>query len=477
MKKGLLKIFLVVALALSFLGVPPAQAAAYGTSFTTSITYQNVGTGAATIVINFYPEANATPIPITPPGGLLNAGAGTSLFVGSLTQIASGFKGSAVLSSDQPIVATLVQLAPGGSAVKNRPLSNGFSGGAPYVLIPTVLKATFSTNSIFSVQNADSEGADLTVKFVPAAGGTIVTKTVTNLPSGAAQYYDLGQMTADLGATFNGSVQIFAKKTGTATDGSVVATSMELSTVSTGAYAFEGASVSANTIYMPSAFCKYGGAGDINSAYAVQNTDAALDATVTVLYSNGNSDGPHTINPGKKLSFPGCGISGTVNPTNFIGAATVQSTGGKIVAIGKIGGSGLSTAFLGFADGASKVALPYVRWTETHWYDGTKQRGNIAIQNVGAAELAIGSVSVKYYDKDGNLLGTHTNPAAIPVGGKFNSNALAIGQSEFGYTGAQIGGGAIVEGPGGSKLAVIVRIATYIPGGSVGEDSSGIAIP
>ena len=36
--------------------------------------------------------------------------AGTSIYVGSVGDIANGFKGSAVLSSDQPLVSTLVQV-------------------------------------------------------------------------------------------------------------------------------------------------------------------------------------------------------------------------------------------------------------------------------------------------------------------------------------------------------------------------------
>ena len=136
----------------------------------------------------------------------------------------------------------------------------------------------------------------------------------------------------------------------------------------------------------------------------------------------------------------------------------------------------MSTAFLGVGVGAPKIALPYVRWTETHWTDGTRQRANIAIQNVGTAQIPAGAITVKYYDKSGTLVGTHTINSALDVGKKTNSNPLAISQTEFGYIGSSIGGGAIMEAPDGSQLAVIVRVETYVPGGSVGEDYSGIPI-
>lgn len=448
----------------------PVNAAAYGSSFVTSITYQNVGTGPATVTINFYTQASGTAIPITRPE--LPAGAGTSLYVGSLTEITSGFLGSAVMSSNQPIVATLVQL--GSGTVKNRPLTSGFSGGASYVLIPTVLKNMYGYHSMFSVQNVDTDIADITLTFVPVSGSPI-EYDIDNLPSGAAKYIDMGNFPTISAASFNGSVKINAVKDDTTTPGAVVASSMELQIAGDLAYAFEGASESAPKIYMPSALCNYGPNHNTTSAYAVQNTSTA-SINVQVQYSNGNIDGPYALAAGAKRSYDGC-VTG--NATGFLGSAVITATGGNIVAVGKIYGGGLSTAFLGFPSGGAKVSLPYIRWTTAHWEDGTRQRAYIAIQNVGTSALAEGTVNVKYYDKNGVLVGTHPL-GAIAVGGKVNSNPSNIGAAadEFGtYPDGSFGGAAIVEGPGGSQLAVVVRIQTYIGGGnSVGEDYQGVAI-
>jgi hypothetical protein len=250
---------------------------------------------------------------------------------------------------------------------------------------------------------------------------------------------------------------------------------MELQVTGDLAYAFEGANQSAATVYMPSALCNFGPNANTISAYAVQNT-STTDIQVSVNYSNGNIDGPATLAPGAKKSFNGC-VAG--NLTGFIGSAKITATGGEIVAVGKIYGGGLSTAFLGFNSGGSKIALPYVRWTESQWVTGVRQRAYIAIQNVGATDLAAGSVTVKYYDKSGNLVGTHTL-GAIAAATKANSNPMAIGAvaAEFGaYTDGTYGGAAVVEGPTGSQLAVVVRIQSYAGGGnSVGEDYQGVPI-
>lgn len=469
MKRVFFVLILIAGLLFSSMGVSPVKAAAYGTTFTTSITYQNVGTADANVVILFYPEANGTPITINRP--VLKPLAGTSIYVGSLTELSTGFKGSAVINSDQPLVATLVQVAPATSSVKVRPLSNAFASGSAEVGIPTVLKNTFGANSIVVVQNVDNVGADLTLDFIPVSGSPIQL-TLANLPSGAAKYYDLGQLT-ELGTSFNGALKITAKKTGTSNPGSIVATSMELGTTTDSAFAFEGTSTSGSAIYMPSALCKLN--GQQNTAYAVQNVSAS-DVSVTVKYSSGNNDGPYTIPAGGKRSFDGC----AVNTSGFLGSAIIEATGGNIVAVGKVYGGGLSTAFLGFTNGASKVALPYVRYTQTGWTNGTRQRAFIAIQNVGSTDIANGQATVKYYDKNGALVGTHTL-GAIPAGAKVNSNPSMIGAAgnEFGYySDGTFGGSAVVEGPAGSQLAVVVRVATYLTSTTMaGEDYNGIPIP
>ena len=475
----------VFSLAVAFLtitaliGMPalPVQAIAYGTSFTSSVTYQNVGSApTTTLTLNFYPAGSSTAIPVTL--GNLAKYAASSIYVGSLSSISSGFQGSAVLSSDQPMVATLVQVPPSTSTVKNRPLSNGFSNGAPVISIATVMKNA-PTNTSFSIQNVDpSHGADLTVQFYAIGSTTPITDTVTNLPSGSSKIYDMGTFSKITSSTFNGSVTITAKQTGTTTDGSIVGSALELSTTSDAADAFESTSGGASKVYMPSAFCNYGAHSNITSYYAIQNVDPSADSQVTANYSNGNHEGPITIHAGNKFSFGGCDAA-SGNTAGFIGSAIVNSSGGQIVGIGKIVGDGLTTAFIGASSGSEKLAAPYVRYTTAHWYDGTRQRAFIAIQNVGSA-LNAGDVKVYYYDKTGALVGTDTNTKSLAMGDKFSTSAANLGTAgaEFGFSSSGTGGAVIINGPTGSQLVAIVRIQTYLvsTGGMVGEDYNAMPI-
>lgn len=474
MKFRALSLVLVLAVLAGLFGLPtPAKAVAYGATFTTSITYMNIGVGAADVSMLFYAENTSSPIAWSEPS--LPEKSAASLWAGSV--FGSTFSGSVVISSSANLAVTAVQTS---GTVKNRMLSNGFSGGGATFTIPTVLKNTFSTNSVFSVQNADIDPADVTVTFNPVTGSPF-TDTVSNLPVGAAKFYDMGAFAIPGGATsFNGSVSIASVKHGTLTPGSVVAASQELNLVNDNVYAFEGVTNGGPTVYMPSAFCNWSASG-VNSAYAVMNmgTDPV---NLTVVYNGGGTDTTATnLQPGKKVSILGC----TSNTAGYIGSAVITAVNASgvstpsIVAIGKITGGGLSTAYSGVGDGAATVALPYVRYTTTGWTTGAKQRVFIAIQNVGAASLAIGDVAVDFYDANGVKVGTLTNTAAIAVGGKWSVNASQLPGgvgAEFGY-GAKTGGGAIVNGPVGSKLAVIGRAQTYLsPTTATGEDYNAIPV-
>jgi hypothetical protein len=448
-----------------------AQVTAYTTSFTTSITYQNVGTATANSSLTYFSENSGTSIPTTL--AALPAGAGSSVFVGNVSQVGAGFKGSAVLSSDQPLVATLVQIPAAASAVKNRPLSNGFSAGASSVRLATVLKNQFSTTTVFSVQNAGSAAVNFTVNLIPVSGATI-SIPVNNLPAGAAKYFDMGTLSNVTAASFNGSATITSSTPGA----SLVATAMELSTTGRAVSAFEGVTGGASTVYMASALCNFNVSGQpTNTAYAIQNVGSAA-TNITVNFSSGKTVTVNGVAAGAKTSVQGCAGS---NANGFIGSATITaSSGGSIVAIGKVSGAGISSAFLGATAGASKLALPYVRWSQSQFSTGARQRAFIAIQNIGAA-LPANSITVKYVDVNGTTVGTHTINTAVGTGAKTNSNPFVLGApaAEFGYSIAgKFGGGAIVQGPAGSQLVAVVRVVSFVPatGETVGEDYNGIPV-
>ena len=90
MKTRLFSILVILAIGLAGI-TQPAQAQAYTTSFTTSITYQNVGTAATTTLQILFYALPTTTTPITITRTNLAAGAGSSVYIGSVTEVSPGF--------------------------------------------------------------------------------------------------------------------------------------------------------------------------------------------------------------------------------------------------------------------------------------------------------------------------------------------------------------------------------------------------
>ena len=497
MKTKLFTVLIILAIGLAGITRPAQAQQAYTTSFTTSITYMNVGSAETTVLdILFYATPTSTTY-ITIHRLPLAAGAGTSVSIGSLGEIDPGFQGSAVMQADQPLLATLVQVPVSGT-VKVRPMSNGFGGGAPQSLIATVLKNKFSppANTVFSVQNVDSQDNNINIKFYEPTLG-MVYEMDTTVASGAAYYYDTGAagdpLPIDANNAFNGSAVVTASRVGGG-DGAIISSVMELETTGKGAKAFEGVAQGAMDYFMPSALCKYNSSGALqDTAYAVQNTSLTDPTDITVTYDNGIAE-TKTALPGAKASFVTCNTP--LMPTGYKGAAMIHSSATPVIAVGKAYNGGLSTGFVGTATGtgSDKIALPYVRYaTDANYASGGDanilgQRSFIAIQNVGAAAIT-GNITVEYRTCTGALAGTHTlTPANYPdgvelkIGEKVNSRANFAGLTEFGMCELgtpKFGGAAIVNGPADSELAVIVRVQNLDPETSlfVGEDYNGINYP
>lgn len=490
MKRILLALALTAAMAFTLMPNAASAAPAYTTAFTVSVTYQNVGTDTATITMDFFAEKSGTAI--TVPAANLAKNASTSLSISSVSAISGSFKGSAVLSSNQPVIATIVQVDPSG-AVKNRPLSNGFSAndGNAKQLVATVLKNSAGYSTYFSVQNTEAAAINLSVAFF-AAGATSATTTETyaNLPANAAKYFDVKDI-ALLPDGFSGSAIVTAKlASDSVTDAKTVVTVDELEVAGGGSKSFEGASSSGASVFMPTAACKApSGANTVNSAFAIQNADQVNSVTFQVRYKTGAADiidGPFTIAAGGKQSVLGC----TKLPAGTNGSAVIErlSGTGTLVAVGKINGTNnsVTSAFLGTVDGqgSAKVALPYIRYSpQAQFSAATRQRANIAIQNIGTT--AATNVVVTYVDKDGVTKGMQTF-ATLAAGAKVSSNASLAGAldgcgrfGEYDQAGAAacsggvFGGGAIVTADGGAQLAVIVRIQN---GSVAGEDYNGLNI-
>lgn len=515
-------LFVILTLALAFgtfAAATPAQASARTLSWTVSITYQNVGNDDAVILMSFFPEGDSDPILIDPlNGGLLPAGAGTSYFIGTTGNgIDAGFRGNAVLSSDQPIVATVVQFHENaaGETVKMRMLSNGFQSTdtSDTYLIATVFKNRFYRTHIFSIQNVTPEDIVATVYFYDAlAAGDPLASTVTHtIPANSSKFIEMdNDFDTGLGAylQFDGSA-IITVPTGSA----IVSAASELYTNKDVGANFEGLPLTgvANKMYMATGLC---GSFGLDTFYAVSNASTIEAAEIRVEYRDASgivfaNDGPYTLQPGQKKAISTCaGVRvGGGSMTGFSGSSVINSVGAPIAVLGKaqctsLGTSGLAcpaaqkdffTIFMGQAGGSTKIALPFVRWAnDTDYYAltnyGGRQRTYLAIQNLEAVKSEI---VVKYYDKAGNLCASETyNPAgyakassnpntagAVTADGKGETGLCAYKPYSFGYylSGAFGGSVAVTAGPTTPTAEFIVVLRAQHPG--AGEDYNGLFVP
>jgi hypothetical protein len=510
-----------------------AASNAYETNYVTSITYMNVGTDAANLSVTFYNAADGTTAdyPLVNTNGsavTIPVKASSSIAVSAVSSLSSTWKGGAVISSNQPLIATMVQVS-NDSVIKVRPVSNGFQStdGSGTIIVPTVMKACFTDKltTRFNVQNVGSSSstADIAVKW--PNGDTAYTVTTPSLAPGAVYALDMGSVTTTTsgnytppsGCTFNGSAVITSS-------GSMVASALETSTINKYANSFEGfkgtASDGATKIYMPSAMCSVNyGDGDQSSAYAIQNlasTPTTIDVsfkyqvrTGSVLGSEVTSKVTLVIPAYAKASVPGCdtlknsvgnknSATGTGMPASSIGSAIIESTtsGNNIVAISKVIGAGLTTATPGIVSGGTTVNVPFVRYStkcfvptasDAVCQGASRQRTLFAVQNIGTAAA---TVTMNLYNQNGVSVGTFTTPSIAagtkasinPSSATITSATNATAFSEFGYwcpaiTDAQASCTIAYAGSASftstSPIAVITRVITMSPLGPSGDDYNG----
>ncbi len=503
-----------------------AAASAYATKYVTSITYMNVGTADANLSVTMYDATGTDTVDyaLTNPDGSVRSiapNASASLSVSSITSLNSDWKGGAVISSNQPLVATVVQVS-NDAVIKTRPVSNGFSSsdGSANIIIPTVLKTCFadSLTTRFNVQNVSSGSVNVTVTLKWPNGNTAATPVNSQaVTAGDVVSVDLGSIssftpatgyTPPTGCAFNGSAII------TATGGNVVATALEASITNRYANSFEGFkgtdSDGAATVYMPTALCNINyGDGAQSTAYAIQNlANTANTVTVTYNYQVRASNGTLgsatstavnlTIPIGSKASVPGCQtaltsvgnsttLTGTAMPANAVGSAVITASNGNIVAISKVIGAGISAATPGITTGSAKVVVPYVRYSNQCFTpvpsaaicrSESRQRTLFAVQNVGSGSATI---TMKLYDHNGAQVGSDFS-TTIAAGAKASLSPAnvtpAVGTSnEFGYwevNGAIVYAGSAVFTATGSTIAVVTRVLSMTPLGQAGEDFNGI---
>jgi len=183
---------------------PPISLLASPRQWTSEYWVQNLGTGVAQVSANYYTAST---------GGL----AGTESFtipVGSSTRIlpalGDGFLGSAVLSSDQEIVAVENHYTVD-AGVHMIGASNGVASGSNSLALPLITRHNSGFETKAYIQNLSSVQATIYMTFTPGIAGNSYSMSDT-LPAYTMKAYDQSQDTpfSALGAKFVGSARVTA---------------------------------------------------------------------------------------------------------------------------------------------------------------------------------------------------------------------------------------------------------------------------
>ena len=194
---------MVAVAAAAMVSMFPGSAKAQAITFSSGIQVQNLSSTAASIDIAFYPLRNGTAsvsVPATVPAN------GSITFAQLPSQVAAGFDGSAVISSDQRIAAVVNIVSPDINTFASTGLGGGtyagVTSGSPTVRLPLLFKGLAGFNTFYNVQNVGTTATNISVAYQNGA-----TDTFANLAPGASVRFDQAANTG-LPAGFVGAATV-----------------------------------------------------------------------------------------------------------------------------------------------------------------------------------------------------------------------------------------------------------------------------
>jgi len=178
-------------------------------NFNSFFNVQNTGSSAASVSITYSGGGLASPLtqgPVT-----IQPGSSTAFDQATNASLPAGFNGSAVITSDQPVAAAVVEVGP------TTLLSyNGFTTSSTAPVFPLINTNNFGYQTGISLQNAGTSATAVTVSYSPSATGTACTETQT-IPAKGTAFFAInafvktiaGENCAD-GVRFVGSAKVTA---------------------------------------------------------------------------------------------------------------------------------------------------------------------------------------------------------------------------------------------------------------------------
>ena len=395
----------------------------------------------------------------------------------------ANFKGSAVISSDVPLMAVYKQESIGKEAFSPI-LYSSFDlsrAGEGDFYLPSVQR-TALMNTQVGIQNIGSISIEVSLDFYNDSG-TNINIPKDNFPGGqippqASRIFKLSEISA-LPAGFDGSLVIHAALAGETTEAGVVAVAQDIVVGGRQAYTYEGVGDGVHDVYLPAALCQVG-SDKQTTHFWVQNTGTSATGVTIDLFDNSKGAEQHgflrRIN--QLLLIHHGGQPGALHVQQVVienHFSRANDSGGLIAVVGKtISSDGLYTAFTGqpspTADITSgnfpAVVMPYVEYSSSK----SGYKTYITVQNAG--DTAAVDVVVKYYPRGALTPVKTVTLGTIQPGSMLATDAAMVHAYSAGSRGFY--GVVVVESASPMVSLARVQYAPGVSGASVlGEDYNG----
>jgi len=400
---------------LVFVGTALASGAPPGSGWWSGEQIQNVSSNSAEIVVTAYDSAD--PNNMYSSSRTLNPGSSTTFLPSDFASMPSGFMGSAVVSSNQEIraIVNLTNRLAGDFGVSGGMAAAQYQGmntGDTTLNFPLAKNNYYSKTTTFYIQNAGGSAATADVTF--RAGASSYTYTTPSIAPGAmvaVSPADAGMPSGDTNGL--GSMQVTSSEP---LAGSVLEhfTTQNPATLLQATRGFTTSNADSK-VFAP--IIKNGYYNRF-TGLQVQNANTSGNVNITVTYkaidgcSGTYTDTAANVAPGTSHTF--VHLPGSTNlPANCLAAATVDVTGGNVVAIvnesfvpGYTGAQESTTySALPEVDATAKISVPlYKEYSYGKWT-------GLQVQNVGTSTAT--NVVLTFSGPTGTYV---SNPLTIAAG-------------------------------------------------------------
>lgn len=457
--KRIISVLVLMAVVLGFAALPASSVKAETSAlpvYDSSIQVQNLdAVNPATIYIYYYnPDGSlaALDAPYTNPvEDTIDAGSANTYLP---IHAAAGFKGSAVVTSLSPI-AIISNLTVNAT---NRALGTyvGSAGGGSELYFPLIDKRKIV--SVFSIQNAGTGDAEITIDFIPDPNGTYadIADVTATIPEGAAVMYHM--------ADYNGADQWLGSIKVTASTGSITGTASNVNSTTPASptnAVYNGFNSGSNTVALP--LVMEANSGN-RTGTACMNL-GSNPATITLSYSP--ADGYAPRDPDIFADIPANGIATKLfldTGDKWVGSSIATISEGTLVCVVNQTRPTRRTSAIyeGFAPAAATdtVVLPLIMSKNG---STTKAFTNFSIASINGSNI---DVTCDWKPAAGYADIADTNLSGAPTLVFVQQTGFSAGDTKW------VGSAVCVENGGQPIVAVVNQGRELLPTGTLRDTLS-----